>query len=544
MRISHRHRLAVIAGVACLIAAIMSAGGAGNYGTLSGARLVSVVASSVSRPAITTQPADQKVGADQSVSFTATASGTPLPAVRWQVSYAGGSSFTTIAGATSPTLRLKVTAPMTGNRYRAVFSNSAGKAWTRAAVLTVVAAPPGPFVEFIFSRSEITAADNCIPNSTNIARLDTVVEPYMATLGLTATGSVETLPTLQSANWCPHYRETLAASWDQLGTLGAAGWTFIDHSADYPADATTWSNMTPTEMWEETCGSAQVIDAHGLKGASDMYLWPNSSGQPGIVNAFALANFVAPCFGTSRVYGSGLTSASQFTTSPYRQSVRAVNGGACNVSSASCYTVIGIRYVTPAKIIAAIKALQPGQVLALQQYLFVTGKSPAYTSNATRWDCTNPNPDLHWSNDSERYCWTDMQQVFSYLASSGIGITQPGVVNAAMGRTAYSDTAVPDAPTGVTAIAGNSQATIGWNASPSTRAGTITGYTVTASPGGASATTPDGRTTTATVTGLTNGVTYTFTVTAASYLGKSVPSAPSNPVVPEATPTEPARRPT
>src|SRR5438093_7270916 len=36
---------------------------------------------------------------------------------------------------------------------------------------------PGPFVTLLFSRSEISAADNCVQDDTNIARLDTVVAP-------------------------------------------------------------------------------------------------------------------------------------------------------------------------------------------------------------------------------------------------------------------------------------------------------------------------------------------------------------------------------
>lgn len=98
---------------------------------------------------------------------------------------------------------------------------------------------------------------------------------------------------------------------------------------------------------------------------------------------------------------------------------------------------------------------------------------------------------------------------------------------------------VPGAPTGVTATAGNGQATVTWSAPASNGGSAITSYKVTSSPGGLTATTPNGTTTSATVTGLTNGTSYTFTVTAANSVGTGPASAASNAVVPAAPPGAP-----
>jgi hypothetical protein len=87
----------------------------------------------------------------------------------------------------------------------------------------------------------------------------------------------------------------------------------------------------------------------------------------------------------------------------------------------------------------------------------------------------------------------------------------------------------PGSPTAVSASAGDTAATVSWTA-PASGGSPITGYTVTSDPGDFTATTVGATSTT--VNGLTDGVTYTFTVTATNGIGTSDPSAPSNPVTP------------
>ncbi len=104
-----------------------------------------------------------------------------------------------------------------------------------------------------------------------------------------------------------------------------------------------------------------------------------------------------------------------------------------------------------------------------------------------------------------------------------------------------SSASAPGAPTIGTATAGNASASVTFTPPTNDGGSPITGYTVTA----ADSTTPanggqtaGGTASPITVMGLTNGDSYTFTVTATNAIGTGDPSGPSNAVTPEA-PTAP-----
>jgi hypothetical protein len=302
------------------------------------------------------------------------------------------------------------------------------------------ATAPGPFTTLLFSRTQMTAADNCVPDNTGIAQLATAVAPFLHSLGMPGTGTLVTGLTKQNTRYCSHllvghYGETLAASWADAAHLADTyGWSFVSHTATYPP---SWSNLTPAQIRAETCGSATTIARHGLPGAHGLIAYPGNVGAPTRVQA----DYSAKCFAWGRRYFStGITPQQAGATPPYWQDTEAVNGGACNVPAAPCYQVqstAGHRYTIPDQVIAGIAALKPGQWFTLQAFILVEGTNSRYTQNKDRWDCTSPNPKLHWSNDNERYCYSDWKKIVGAIAARpDITVTDPLTVGVAFGRPA------------------------------------------------------------------------------------------------------------
>ncbi len=296
------------------------------------------------------------------------------------------------------------------------------------------AAASNMYATLFFSRSEITAADACAPDDDGIARLDTTVAPFLESLGMAGTGSLVTDVTHKTANNCTHNDESLTASWAQATSLAQTyGWRFVSATATYPPNIT---RLPPAQQQAETCGSANTIDNHGLPGAHGLIAYPGAGALPTTVQA----KYGVKCFAWGREYQKeGTTTAEMGTTAPYWQFTRALNGGPCNDPTAACYTIAAqgsTQYATPAEIIALVDALQPGQWLSLQSFILVTGKNPPYVNNGTRWNCTSPDPDLHWTNDVERYCYNDFQQIVRAIKARGIIVTDPLTVGVAFGRPA------------------------------------------------------------------------------------------------------------
>lgn len=146
---------------------------------------------------------------------------------------------------------------------------------------------------------------------------------------------------------------------------------------------------------------------------------------------------------------------------------------------------------------------------------------------------------VSFTSSTTSVCSITSAGVLTFLSTGtcSINANQAGNTTWAAASTVTQSFAVnattPNAPTIGTASAGNNQATVTFTAPTDTGGATITTYTVTSNPGNITAT---GASSPITVTGLTNGTAYTFTVTAANSAGVGPASAASNSVTPAPTP--------
>ncbi|WP_335903570.1 Ig-like domain-containing protein [Shewanella algae] len=121
-------------------------------------------------------------------------------------------------------------------------------------------------------------------------------------------------------------------------------------------------------------------------------------------------------------------------------------------------------------------------------------------------------------------CSIDADQPGDSSYNAAPTVTQSFTVNAV----------VPGAPMSVSAVAADASATVSFSAPASTGGVAINSYTVTSSPGGFTA---SGTGSPLTVSGLSNGTDYSFTVSASNTAGTGPTSSPSNTVTPKANQT-------
>jgi len=286
----------------------------------------------------------------------------------------------------------------------------------QALVAPSASAAPPPFVTILFSRSQWAIHESC-----SVLRGAITLDRVAADLhnrGGVGTGSVVTSRVLESSMRCTH--NAVYPSWEILERLHADyGWESTSHSATYP-------NMTllgRSEQFAESCDTLPTFVNHGFFRAWGLFSYPNDQRSTDIQS-----NVVSSCFAYGRRYGR---SPNAFATmaAPWWANVRSVNGGKCNDPAAACYSIsTKYRYQSPFSV-ADLVDVSAGQWAVPQFHKLVSGSRLAGT---VRWDCTASDWRLHFTNETELYCWNDYQRVLNAIPDAAV-VTDPATVARAWG---------------------------------------------------------------------------------------------------------------
>lgn len=214
----------------------------------------------------------------------------------------------------------------------------------------------------------------------------------------------------------------------------------------------------------------------------------------------------------------------------YTISVSAVNSAGTSAAS----TVAITPQTVPSAPTSVISTAAPGQMTVRWAAVTQTGGSSLTGYTVTM----RPGSATCSASSSQTTCTvTGLTNGVSYTASV-VATNATGSSTASASSPSATPLDFPSAPVApVAQMTGSGQVTVSWSPSVTDGGSAISSYTVTASPGGAgcTATSP---TTICTVSGLTNGTSYQFAVTATNTLGSSG-SAMSNSVTPVVVPGTP-----
>lgn len=302
-------------------------------------------------------------------------------------------------------------------------------------------------------------------------------------------------------------------------------------------DGTTDNRKSPVAVWKLPYGAIYLAGGWGhtcgaINGgdhATDIYCWGfNASGQVGDGTNTQRLLYVRTLIGTSQTVS--LTAGSSHTCS--------VNGaGVMYCWGGNSYGELGdntfTQRNTPTQVASGVKAAAAG----LQHTCAVTSTGRVLCTG------TGGFGQLGNGTDSTRNYFVNVSGLTDVQALGAGGYQSCAVTTSGTlycwGRNSQGQlgdgtntsrlTPVPviaaKAPTGIKATAGDGAVTVSWDTPPSDH-GTVSNYTVTASPGSPARTcTIAAPATACKVDGLSNGTTYTFTVKALNGVGESDSSA-------------------
>ncbi|MGY3266129.1 hypothetical protein ACVWZN_002202 [Lysobacter sp. HA35] len=297
-------------------------------------------------------------------------------------------------------------------------------------------------------------------------------------------------------------------------TFVSAGTCSID--ADQSGDSATNAAATVSRSFTvaavapgaPTIGTATAGDAQAIVS----FVAPASTGGAAVTSytVTSMPGGITATGGTSPITINGLTNGVAYTFV-----VTATNSAGAGAASSQSNSV------TPAGP-QVITFANPGA----QSY----GTSPTLTATSTS------GLPVSFDSSTPAVCSVTSSGTLTFLAAGTCMIDADQAGDAAympasrVSRSFTVNAVVPGAPTSVSAVAGDAQATVSFTAPSNTGGAAFTGYTVTSAPGGFTA---SGASSPIVVSGLVNGTAYTFTVTATNTAGAGAASTPSDAVTPK-----------
>lgn len=425
---------------------------------------------------------------EATVTFTAPAStgGAAIIASGYTVTANPGGA--TGTGSSSP---ITVTGLMNGVAYTftVTATNSAGTGAASAASNSIIPASP----------QTITFAN---PGTRNFGTSPTLTASSSAGGGyvVTFTSSTTSVCTITSGGVLTFITTgTCTVNADQAGDLSFLAAPQVSQSF----------SVSPVVPGAPTIGTAIAGDTQ----ASVAFVAPVNIGGSAITGYTVTVNpaDVVPVHGgSSPIVVTGLTNGVAYTFTVTADNV----AGTGSASAAS-------NSITPAAIQTITFANPNAQTFGTSPTLTATsdsGLTPVFTSSTTGVCTITSGGALTFVTAGSCTINADQAGNSSYLPATQVS------------RTFAVNPVQPGSPTAVTAVAGESSASVSFTAPISNGGSAITSYAVIASPGGA---TVSGAASPITFSGLTNGTAYTFTVTATNAVGTSVVSAASNSVTPQ-----------
>ena len=327
------------------------------------------------------------------------------------------------------------------------------------------------------------------------------------------------------------------------GSVAAAGYASTPAYGTSPPVAELFTSVGGTTILFDTSGNSVSIDRQkpdftGVDGVDTTFFGSDWEGN-------SLPNF----FGTSAAAPHAAAVAAlmldEDSTLTPAEITSVLESTAVEMSTSGYDTLTGYGLIDAAAALISVEAPEvnagPDQTVAVGDSISL---APATFTDSDSSNTTHT-ATIDWGDGSSIVAGTVDQNAdtvsgsHTYSSSGTFTVTvavsddDGGVGSDSLTVTAFN---LPGAPRNVVASEGDTQAPVVWDAPSGVGGVAITGYDVTASPGGATVSV-GGTVFAATVTGLTNGTDYTFTVTATNSVGTGPASTASNTVTPQLPPS-------